>query len=73
MYTIGVVSSVPQPVVVNRWLRNVPSKGIHNWEPGAYFGIYSPDTFWYQEAECTRACERADRRRCSTTWYAASW
>ncbi len=48
VFTIGVVSSVPQPVAVNRWLRNVPQKGIHNWEPGAYFGIYGPDTFWYE-------------------------
>ena len=47
-YTIGIVSGVPQPVVVNRNLRNVPEKGIYNWDPGAHFGIYHPDTFWYE-------------------------
>lgn len=48
-FTIGLISAVPQPVVVNRRLRNVPNKGIYNWEPGAHFGIYHPDTFWYAE------------------------
>ena len=23
------------------------SEGIYNWDPGAYFGIYRPDTFWF--------------------------
>jgi peptide/nickel transport system substrate-binding protein len=46
-FTIGLISGVPQPVVVNRRLRNVPSKGVYNWEPGAHFGIYNPDTFWH--------------------------
>jgi peptide/nickel transport system substrate-binding protein len=48
-YTIGVVSDVPQPVVVNDHLRNVPQEGIYNWDPGAYFGVYKPDTFWFTE------------------------
>lgn len=46
VFSIGLVAAVPQPVVVNRHLRNVPEKGIYNWEPGAHFGIYRPDTFW---------------------------
>lgn len=46
-YVIGVVSGVFQPVVVNKALRNVPEKGIYNWEPGAFFGIYRPYTFWF--------------------------
>ncbi len=46
-FTIGVVSAVPQPVVVNDHLHNVPAKGIYNWNPGAMFGIYRPDTFWF--------------------------
>jgi len=50
VYTIGTVTGVPQPVVVNRALRNVPQDGIYNWDPGAYFGIYKPDTFWFDEA-----------------------
>jgi peptide/nickel transport system substrate-binding protein len=35
--------------VVNNSLRNVPATGIWNWDPGAYFGIYRPDSFWYTE------------------------
>jgi peptide/nickel transport system substrate-binding protein len=35
-----------QPVVVSNKLRNVPTEGIYNWDPGAFFGIYHPDTFW---------------------------
>ena len=49
VFTIGLVAGVPQPVVVNRRLRSVPVKGIYNWEPGAHFGIYRPDTFWFAE------------------------
>ena len=49
VFTLGIVAGVPQPVVVNRRLRNVPEKGAYNWEPGAYFGIYRPDTFWFDD------------------------
>ena len=47
VFTIGVVSRVPQPILVRSNLRNVPSKAIYNWDPGAHFGIYRPDTFWF--------------------------
>ncbi|PJK31064.1 ABC transporter substrate-binding protein [Minwuia thermotolerans] len=57
VYSIGVVTSVPQPVVVRRGLRNVPKKGVYHWDPGAYFGIYNPDTFWY-EPESLRTAAR---------------
>jgi peptide/nickel transport system substrate-binding protein len=46
VYTIGVISGVLQPVVVKDTLRNVPIEGMYNFDPGAYFGIYRPDTFW---------------------------
>ncbi|MDH3595809.1 MAG: ABC transporter substrate-binding protein [Rhodospirillales bacterium] len=46
VYTIGLVAQVPQPVVVSNKLRNVPKEGIFNWDPGAQFGIYRPDSFW---------------------------
>ena len=46
VFSIGIVSAVPQPLVVNRKVRNVPKEGIYNWEPGAHFGIHRPDTFW---------------------------
>ena len=49
VFTIGIVAGVPQPVVVSRRLHNVPVKGIYNWDPGAHFGIYHPDTFWFAE------------------------
>jgi peptide/nickel transport system substrate-binding protein len=45
-FVIGTVSGVPQPVVVRDTLMNVPEKGLYNWNPGAFFGLYSPDTFW---------------------------
>ena len=50
VYSIGLISGVLQPVVVSNTLRNVPGKGIYNWDPGAHFGIYSPDTFWFDQA-----------------------
>ncbi|MDA1101812.1 MAG: ABC transporter substrate-binding protein [Proteobacteria bacterium] len=46
IFSIGVVSGVQQPVVVKHGLKNVPVDGIYNWDPGAHFGIYRPDTFW---------------------------
>ena len=50
VFTIGLISGVLQPVVVSNALRNVPEKGIYNWDPGGHFGIYSPDTFWFDTA-----------------------
>jgi peptide/nickel transport system substrate-binding protein len=47
LYVIGVVSGVAQPVVVRNTLRNVPEKGLYNWDPGALLGIHRPDTFWF--------------------------
>ncbi len=49
VFTIGTVNEVYQPVVVNSALRNVPKEGVYSFAPGAYFGIYMPDTFWYDE------------------------
>ncbi|HWA50660.1 MAG TPA: ABC transporter substrate-binding protein [Dongiaceae bacterium] len=50
VYTIGTVANVPQPVVVNRHLHNVPEKAVWAWDPGAQFGVHKPDTFWLDEA-----------------------
>ncbi|HLT02180.1 MAG TPA: ABC transporter substrate-binding protein [Geminicoccaceae bacterium] len=47
VFSIGIIAGVPQPVVAHEDLRNVPEEAIFNWEPGAQFGIYRPDTFWY--------------------------
>ena len=48
VFSIGIVAGVPQPVVINSKLMNVPKKGIYNWDPGAHFGLYRPDTFWFK-------------------------
>jgi peptide/nickel transport system substrate-binding protein len=50
IYSIGLISGVLQPVVVRNTLRNVPEEGIYNWDPGAHFGIYEPDSFWFADA-----------------------
>ncbi|MBC7702865.1 MAG: ABC transporter substrate-binding protein [Rhodoferax sp.] len=49
-FSIGVVNNVMQPVVVSNSLKNVPEKGMYNWDPGSFFGIYRPDTFWFVDA-----------------------
>ncbi|MGF1640673.1 MAG: ABC transporter substrate-binding protein [Rhodospirillales bacterium] len=49
VFTIGTVQGVPQPVVVSNRLRNVPEEGIYNWDPGAHFGLYRPDVFWWAD------------------------
>jgi len=49
VYTLGVVSGVPQPVAVKPDLVNVPEEAVYNWDPGAHFGIYHPDTFWWRD------------------------
>jgi peptide/nickel transport system substrate-binding protein len=48
VFSIGTVGGVLQPIVVNDKLRNIPEKGIYNWDPGAFFGIYKPDHFWFE-------------------------
>ncbi len=47
VYTIGTVNNSRQPVVVSNDLRNLPDDGIYAWDPTSYFGIYKPDTFWF--------------------------
>jgi peptide/nickel transport system substrate-binding protein len=51
VFSIGTVAGVLQPIVVNAKLRNVPEQGIYNWDPGAYFGLYKPDGFWFDLSE----------------------
>ena len=48
MFSIGLVAAVPQVIVVSQRLRNVPKKAIYNWDPGAHFGMYRPDSFWLE-------------------------
>ena len=49
VFTIGTVANVPQPVVVDDRLHNVPVKAMYGWDPGAHFGMYKPDSFWFDE------------------------
>ena len=55
VFTIGTINSTLQPIVVSNDLQNVPEKGFYNWDPGAYFGIYKPDSFWIGLAEKSAA------------------
>jgi peptide/nickel transport system substrate-binding protein len=50
VYSIGLIGGILQPVAVRDTLRNVPQEAVYNWEPGAQFGIYRPDTFWFDGA-----------------------
>lgn len=61
VFTIGIVAGVLQPVVVNDHIHNVPEKGIYNWDPGAQFGIYRPDQFWFDQPGKTAGGD-ADKR-----------
>lgn len=48
VFSIGIVGGVFQPIVHKQTLMNVPKNGIWNWDPGAHFGVHSPDTFWWK-------------------------
>ena len=45
--SIGLVAEVRQPIVVEDHLANVPDRGLWGWDPGANFGIYGMDTFFF--------------------------
>ncbi|MGH6718065.1 MAG: ABC transporter substrate-binding protein, partial [Alphaproteobacteria bacterium] len=47
VFSIGLIAGALQPVVVSDRLNNVPEEAMFNWEPGAQFGIYRPDVFWF--------------------------
>ena len=55
VFTIGLIAGTLQPVVVANRLRNVPEKGVYNWNPGAHFGVYRPDLFWLDGPRPDRA------------------
>jgi len=48
VFTIGILGGTLQPVVVKNGLRGLPEHGVYAWDPGAHFGLYSPDTFYWQ-------------------------
>ena len=49
VFSIGIVNGTRQPVVVSNQMHNVPDQALFGFEPGAFFGIYMPDTFWFSE------------------------
>ena len=49
VFSIGTTREVIQPVVVNDKLQNVPQEGVWAWSPSSFFGIYRPETFWFEE------------------------
>jgi peptide/nickel transport system substrate-binding protein len=49
VYSIGTVSNAKQPVVVSRHMHNVPETAVWAWEPGGFFGVHKPDTFWMDD------------------------
>ena len=50
-FTIGIVAGAFQPVVIATALKNLPEQGIFNWDPGAQFGMYRPDTLYFSPAD----------------------
>lgn len=51
VFTIGTVNGTRQPIVVAKQLVNVPDEGMWTFDPGAYFGRYMPDTFWFRDVK----------------------
>ncbi|WMS41658.1 ABC transporter substrate-binding protein [Acuticoccus sp. MNP-M23] len=49
--TIGTVQGVVQPVVVGDTLKNVPEEAVYGWDPGAQFGLYHPDEFYFEAGQ----------------------
>ena len=47
VFTVGIINGTKQPVVVSNHLRNVPNDALYGFEPGGFFGIYMPDTFFF--------------------------
>jgi peptide/nickel transport system substrate-binding protein len=62
VFTIGLIAGVQQPIVVSNRLRNVPQEGMYNWDPGAHFGFYKPDTFWLDDTPAPAAALSPQRR-----------
>lgn len=50
VYSIGIVNSTLQPVMMSSRLQNVPEKALYGFDPTSYLGVYLPDTFWFGEA-----------------------
>jgi len=49
VFSIGLVAGVYQPIAVRDGLANIPQDGIWNWSPGAHFGLYGMDRFYFTD------------------------
>ncbi len=49
VFSIGLVNSSLQPILVTKKLRNFPDEGLYGFDPTSYFGAYKPDTFWLEQ------------------------
>ena len=49
VFSIGLVASAPQPVVIDADLANFPEQAIYAWEPGAHFGVWRIDEAFFAE------------------------
>lgn len=54
VFGIGILAEAPQPVVVSDHLRNVPENATWTWDPGAHFGMWRPDEFFFEPVEPTK-------------------
>lgn len=62
LFTIGILNGTKQPVATAPNMRNVPSDGVFAFNPGGYFGVYNPDTFYYAPAKSADASAAAKGR-----------
>ena len=49
VFSIGTVNGGMQPIARSARLRNIPDEGLYGYSPTSYFGVYMPDTFWYEK------------------------
>ena len=58
LFSIGLIAGVYQPIAVRNGLENVPREGIWNWNPGAHFGLYGMDRFYFSDPARRNATAR---------------
>ncbi|MBP1872786.1 peptide/nickel transport system substrate-binding protein [Ensifer adhaerens] len=49
VFSIGLVNSSLQPILVANKIKNVPESALYGFDPTSYFGVYKPDTFWIEQ------------------------
>ncbi|MEO1650148.1 MAG: ABC transporter substrate-binding protein [Pseudomonadota bacterium] len=63
VFTIGIVNGTKQPVVTSPTLANVPATGVFAYEPGGYFGLAMPDTFFFKRLSRARLGPNSELER----------